>query len=63
MNGRYLETMPPIPADEARQGEIILRRRWQRIVFIAGLAGFVLFILFASLAYASGFLDADVMRE
>lgn len=43
---------PPIPAEDARQGEIILRRRWQRIVFIAGLAGFVLFLLFAGLAYA-----------
>jgi hypothetical protein len=29
---------------EARQGEIILRRRWQRIVFIAGLAGVVILV-------------------
>jgi hypothetical protein len=49
-----------IPADEARQGEIILRKRWQRIVFIAGLAGFVLFILFGSLVYANGFLGAGL---
>jgi uncharacterized membrane protein len=27
------------PADKARQGEIVLRHRWQRIVFIAGLVG------------------------
>ena len=36
----------PYPAEKARGGEIggeiILRRRWQRIVFIAGLAGVVL---------------------
>lgn len=31
------------PAEKARQGEIILRKRWQRSVFIAGLVGFVLF--------------------
>lgn len=30
------------PAEKARQGEAILKRRWQRIVFIAGLAGIVL---------------------
>jgi len=45
----------PIPAEDARQGEIILRRRWQRIVFIAGLVAFLLFVLFAGLAYAGGF--------
>jgi hypothetical protein len=33
------------PADKARQGEIILRRPWQRAVFIAGLAGAVIFAL------------------
>jgi len=38
------ETRPPsepatYPAAKARQGEIILRRPWQRWVFIAGLAG------------------------
>jgi len=26
------------PAEKARGGEIILRARWQRVVFIAGLA-------------------------
>jgi len=30
------------PADKARQGDIILRTRTQRIIFIAGLAGMVL---------------------
>lgn len=29
------------PAEKARQGEIILRKRWQRVVFIAGLIGIV----------------------
>jgi hypothetical protein len=29
---------PPYPAEKARGGEIILRRPWQRIVFILGLA-------------------------
>ena len=33
------------PAEKARQGEIILRKRWQRIVFIAGLVGFVVLAL------------------
>ena len=33
------------PAEKARQGEIILRKRWQRVVFIAGLAGCVLLVL------------------
>ena len=31
----------PIPAQDARQGEIILERPWQRAVFIAGLAAAV----------------------
>jgi len=29
---------PSYPAERARGGEIILRRRWQRIVFVVGLA-------------------------
>jgi len=33
------------PAEKARQGEIVLRHRWQRIVFIGGLAGCVLLVL------------------
>lgn len=36
----------PYPAEKARQGEIILRRRWQRILFIAGLVAVVLVALF-----------------
>ena len=30
---------PEYSAEQARGGEIILRRRWQRIIFIAGLVG------------------------
>jgi hypothetical protein len=35
------------PAERARQGEIILRKPWQRWVFIAGLAGAVILALVA----------------
>jgi hypothetical protein len=42
---------PVYSDDEVRQGEIILKQRWQRIVFIGGLAGAVL--LAAVLAFAS----------
>lgn len=35
------ETPSPYPAEKARGGEIILRTRWQRAVFIAGLAAAV----------------------
>lgn len=37
------------PAEKARQGEIILKTRTQRIIFIAGLAGMVLLALIATL--------------
>jgi hypothetical protein len=33
------------PAEKARQGEIVLRRPWQRMVFIGGLAGCGLLVL------------------
>lgn len=37
----------PYPAEKARGGEIILRRPWQRIVFVIGLAlPLVLLLLF-----------------
>ena len=36
---------PPYPAEKARGGKIVLRQRWQRIVFIAGLAGMFLLAL------------------
>jgi hypothetical protein len=37
------------PAEKARQGRIVLRTRGQRLVFIAGLVGFVLLALLAAL--------------
>ena len=36
---------PPYPADKARGGEIILRSRAQRVIFIAGPAGAVVLVL------------------
>lgn len=35
----------PYPAEKARGGTIILRRPWQRAVFIGGLAGVFVLIL------------------
>lgn len=35
------------PANKARQGDIVLRRPWQRAVFIAGLAAGVVLLLFS----------------
>jgi hypothetical protein len=37
------------PAGKARGGEIVLRKRWQRVVFIAGLAGAVVLGFFFAL--------------
>lgn len=36
---------PTISAGDARQGEIILRTRRRRIIFISGLVGFVVLVL------------------
>ena len=38
-----------LSAEEARQGEIILRKPWQRVVFVSGLIGcaFVPLVLYA----------------
>ena len=38
---------PHYAAEDVRSGEIILRKTWQRAVFIAGLAGFVILAFFA----------------
>ena len=40
----------PYPADKARGSEIILRKPWQRFVFIAGLAMLVILLLALYLA-------------
>jgi hypothetical protein len=37
------------PADKARGGEIVLRKTWQRVVFIGALAVAVLFGFFLAL--------------
>jgi hypothetical protein len=42
------------PAQKARQGEIILKRPWQRIVFFSGLAAPILLLLIALLFPAAG---------
>jgi len=38
-------------AEKARQGEIILRKPWQRAIFIAGLVGFVLLAILGWAGY------------
>ena len=42
------------PAEKARQGVIILRKPWQKIVFFAGLCAPILWLLFALLFPAKG---------
>jgi hypothetical protein len=37
------------PADKARQGEIILKSRWQRVLFVAGLTGAIILALVLAL--------------
>jgi len=37
-----------IEGERARGGTIILRKPWQRIVFVSGLVALVLFLIFAS---------------
>jgi len=41
----------PYPAEKARQGVIILRKSWQRWVFIGGLAGCAVLALLLSVRY------------
>ncbi len=43
------DSLQSYPAEKARQGEIILKTRTQRIVFIAGLGGMLLVGLLATL--------------
>jgi len=42
------DSLQNYPAEKARQGEIILKTPLQRIVFIGGLAGMLLFGLIAT---------------
>lgn len=39
---------PTYPAEKVRQGEIILKTRTQRVIFIAGLAGMLIVGLIAT---------------
>jgi hypothetical protein len=41
-DSRRTQTERGYPAEKARGGEVILHKRWQRVVFIAGLAGAVI---------------------
>lgn len=50
-NSRRNGDRKPYPAEKARQGEIILRQRWQRLVFAGALAlACILAIVFTILA-------------
>ncbi len=44
---------PPYPAEKARGAEIILKHRWQKVVFFGGLIGIVLLVLILRLASLS----------
>ena len=44
-------TEEPYPAEKARGGEIILRKQWQRWIFIAGLAAAVLLALWSAVDF------------
>jgi hypothetical protein len=41
------------PAEKARQGESILRSKLQRFIFIAGLAGIVVFAFLVAIVIAA----------
>lgn len=42
------------PAAKARQGEIVLKRPWQRAVFLLGLGGTILLLLVTLFISAAG---------
>jgi hypothetical protein len=48
-DGRTSADLSHYPAEKARQGEIILRRPWQRGVFAAGLIGCAVLLLLVAL--------------
>ncbi len=43
----------PYPADKARQGDIVLRKPWQRTVFFAGLFGGIVLVIAIGLLLAA----------
>jgi hypothetical protein len=45
MAGRAADDPKPYPADKARGGEIILRARGGRLIFLAGLIGAMVLVL------------------
>lgn len=47
--GEPAEEPVRIEAEDARAGDIILRKRWERTVFIAGLAGIVILVAVVAL--------------
>jgi hypothetical protein len=49
------DNLASYPAEKARQGEIILKRPWQRAVFIAGLAGAALLLVIALFFPGAGY--------
>jgi hypothetical protein len=49
MTGKGDPQQPVYSAQDARQGEIILRTRARRAIFIGGLIGMVLLALFAAI--------------
>jgi hypothetical protein len=53
MQDRHKQPMP-YPAEKARQGEIILRRPWQRYVFFGSLAAIVAMLLILRIMAGGG---------
>jgi hypothetical protein len=50
---RRPERAPPYPAEKARQGEIILKTTWAKVVFMAGLFGGLAIVLALALYLAA----------
>jgi hypothetical protein len=47
-----LMTLKTYSADEARGSEIILRQRWEKIIFLGGLAGTVFLLVIAQFIFS-----------
>lgn len=41
------DSLSNYPAEKARGGEIVLKRPWQRVVFLSGLGGCIVLLLIA----------------